>query len=107
MELDQKFNFRFKNSKNVASLPDQDFSNTVLLFESRISYPALRVTSNNNLFRDPQPRRWLAFSLRGAPPSPSPSEGDAPRGRPNSIRRIFAKFAPSVRDIEFHASDRA
>ena len=51
MELDQKFNFRFKNSKNVASLPDQDFSNTVLLFESRISYPALRVTSENNLFK--------------------------------------------------------
>ena len=23
----------------------------------------------------------MAFSLRGAPPSPSPSEGDAPRGR--------------------------
>ena len=25
--------------------------------------------------------RWFAFSFWGAPPSPSPSEGDAPRGR--------------------------
>ena len=51
MERDQKFNFLTKNSKNVASLPDQDFPNTVLLFESRISYPALRVTSNNDLLK--------------------------------------------------------
>ena len=60
MERDQKFNFLTKNSQNVASLPDQDFPNTVLLFESRISYPALRVTSNNNLFEMSQ---FFWFSL--------------------------------------------
>ena len=37
MEQSQKLNFLKKNSKNVADPPDQDFPNTVLLFEPRIS----------------------------------------------------------------------
>ena len=47
MELDQKCNFLIKNSKNVADPPDEDFPNTVLLFEPRMSHPALRVISEN------------------------------------------------------------
>ena len=46
----------------------------------------------------------IIFSLF---PSPSSSENDAPRGRQDSIRWIFAFFTRSVRDIGFHASDRA
>ena len=48
MERDQKFNFLTKNFKNVASLPDQDFPDTVLLFECGCEHPALRVTKNMN-----------------------------------------------------------
>ena len=48
MELDQKLAFLPKSSQNVASHPDQDFPDTVLLFEPRISYPALRVTRMKN-----------------------------------------------------------
>ena len=51
MEQIQKFTFASKNSKNVASLPDQDFPDTVLLFEPRISHPALRVTLTKELFK--------------------------------------------------------
>ena len=45
MELDQKFNFLTKCYKYVADPPDQDFPNFVLLFEPRMSHPALRVTT--------------------------------------------------------------
>ena len=50
MKLDQKFNFLTKVFQNVANPSDQDFLITVLLFEPRISYHALRVTSIKNLF---------------------------------------------------------
>ena len=46
MELNQKLEFRPKSYKNVASPPDQDFPDTVLLFELRCAHPALRVTKN-------------------------------------------------------------
>ena len=51
MKLDQKFNFLTKNSQNVADPPNQDFPNFVLLFEPRMSHPALRVI-------------WLDFSKK-------------------------------------------
>ena len=51
MELDQKSAFPSKSSKFVATLPDQDFPDTVLLFEARISHPALRVTRIQNYFK--------------------------------------------------------
>ena len=51
MEQNQKLTFRSENSQNVASPPDQDFPDTVLLFEPRISYPALRVTKSKKLFK--------------------------------------------------------
>ena len=44
MEQSQKLTFWSKSYQNVASPPDEDFPDTVLLFEPRISYPALRVT---------------------------------------------------------------
>ena len=51
MELNQIFTFLTKNYQNVASPPEEENSDTVLLFEPRISYPALRVTEINFLFR--------------------------------------------------------
>ena len=45
MELNQIFNFPTKNYQNVANLPEEDYPDTVLLFEPRIDYPALRVTA--------------------------------------------------------------
>ena len=50
MEQNEKLTFLSKNPKNVASPPDQDFPDTVLLFEPRISNPALRVTLTKKLF---------------------------------------------------------
>ena len=51
MELDQKLAFLRKRSQFVASLPDQDFPDTVLPFEARISYPSLRVTKIENYLK--------------------------------------------------------
>ena len=51
MELLQKLTFSTKNYRFVASLPDRVFSYLVLLFESRMRHPALRVTSINKLFQ--------------------------------------------------------
>ena len=45
MELNQIFTFLTKNYQNVASPPEEENSDTVLLLEPRISYPALRVTA--------------------------------------------------------------
>ena len=56
MEQSQKLTFRSKNSQNVASPPDQDFPDTVLLFEPRISHPALRVTLTKKYLKLSQPR---------------------------------------------------
>ena len=47
MELSQKFTFSTKKYRYVANRPEADFPDTVLLFEPRISYPALRVTKIN------------------------------------------------------------
>ena len=51
MEQSQKFIFSMKKYQYVASRPEADFPNTVLLFEPRIRYPALRVTVRNFLFK--------------------------------------------------------
>ena len=51
MELIQKLTFSRKKYHFVASLPDRFVPNSVLLFEPRICYPALRVTSIENLFQ--------------------------------------------------------
>ena len=50
MELDQKSIFQTKISQYVASPLDADISDTVLLFEPRMSHPALRVTRMKNRF---------------------------------------------------------
>ena len=51
MELDQKFTFQTKAYQYVASPPDADISDTVLLFEPRMRHPALRVTPLKKLFK--------------------------------------------------------
>ena len=58
MEQSQKLTFQSNCYKNVASPPDEDFPNTVLLFEPRICYPALRVTPNE-IFIQNQAIFWL------------------------------------------------
>ena len=50
-EAESKIDISPKNSQNVASPPDQDFPDTVLLFEPRISHPALRVTLTKKIFK--------------------------------------------------------
>ena len=50
MELDQKLTFQTKIYQYVASPLDADISDTVLLFEPRMSHPALRVTRMKNRF---------------------------------------------------------
>ena len=50
MELTQKLTFSTKFYQYVASLPDADIPDTVLLFEPRMNHPALRVTRINFFF---------------------------------------------------------
>ena len=52
MKLDQKLTFQTKEYQYVASPLDVDISDTVLLFEPRMSHPALRVTVSKNLFKN-------------------------------------------------------
>ena len=51
MELDQKLTFQTKEYQYVASPLDADISDTVLLFEPRMSHPALRVKKENFIVR--------------------------------------------------------
>ena len=52
MEQSQKFNFLTKFYQYVASLPNEYFPDTVLLFELRMRHPALRVTANRKYFEN-------------------------------------------------------
>ena len=70
MELDQKLTFQTKEYQYVASPLDADISDTVLLFEPRMSHPALRVTaltrivSTKVLYLQPShPQTYVAFNV--------------------------------------------
>ena len=52
MEQSQKFNFLTKFYQYVASLPNEYFPDTVLLFELRMRHPALRVTAIRKYFEN-------------------------------------------------------
>ena len=52
MELNEFFTFSRKISQYVAKVRDQNIPDTVLLFEPRMSHPALRVTAMKYLFEN-------------------------------------------------------
>ena len=59
--LIKNWNFNANGPKMLQTLPETICPDTVLLFESRISYPALRVTSNNDLSKI---KRFVWFRLK-------------------------------------------
>ena len=63
MELSQKLAFTPKKYYFVAGLRNRNIPNSVLLFEPRICYPALRVTSIQNLFKINQFYRECAIKI--------------------------------------------